>query len=72
MLSNSLISERAYLVGDVASLTAGMRAMGLLMTSRAITRHRAEQVLSQCAEDLRRLTGRLRCIEAMDAAPHNS
>ena len=71
MLPNGLILERSYLACDVASVKAGMRAMKLLVASRAITRHCAEEVLAQCAEDLRSLTGRLRCIDAMNAAAHN-
>ena len=73
MLSHEVISERAYLAGDVASVRAGMKAMKLLMASRAITRHCAEAVLAQCAEDLSQLTGRLRRIDASirGAAVHN-
>ncbi len=73
MLSNGLISERAYLVGDVASVTAGMRAMERLVACRAITRHCAEEVLAQCAEDLSQLTGQLRRIDASirGTAVHN-
>ena len=73
MLSHAVISERAHLVGDVASVKAGMQAMALLMASRAITRHCAEDVLAQCAEDLSRLTGQLRRIDAAirGTAVHN-
>ena len=71
MLSGALTSERAYVAGDVASVKAGVRTLQRLLASRAITRHCAEEVLAQCAADLRRLTRQLRCIDAGDAAVHN-
>ena len=73
MLTDDVISERAYIVGDVASVTSGMRSIELLLASRAITRHCAQDVLEQCAEDLRQLAARLRCIDASvrGTAVHN-
>jgi hypothetical protein len=51
MHSHAVISERAYVVGDVANVKSGMQSLKLLVASRAITRHFAENVLAQCAED---------------------
>lgn len=70
-MPDDLISERAYLVGDMANLNAGVRSIEFLIARRAITCHLAEGVLDQCAEDLRSLTVRLRCIDARDAALQN-
>ena len=73
MLSQAEISQRAYLVGDLASVKAGMRAMEFLIARRAITRHCAEEVLAQCAEDLGQLTSRLLRLDALirSTAVHN-
>jgi len=65
MLSDAVISERAYRAGDVASVKAGLQVVKVLVASLAITRHCAEKVLAQCAEDLRRLTRQLGCIDAV-------
>lgn len=71
MHSHAVISERTHLVGDVASVKAGMQALKRLVASRAITRHCAEEVLAQCAQDLSQLNDRLRRIDAAirEAAP---
>jgi hypothetical protein len=54
----------------MASLNVGMGAIERLASSRSITRHCAEEVLAQCAEDLSRLARRLRLLDQKRAA-HN-
>jgi hypothetical protein len=59
MRIRALLTERSRVAADLANVQKGMRDLQLLVARRGITRDRAELVLAQCAEEVKRLTERL-------------
>jgi hypothetical protein len=59
MRVRALLVERRRVAADLANVEKGMRDLQLLVARRAITRDRAELVLAQCTDELKRLTAQL-------------
>jgi hypothetical protein len=63
MRVRALLAERAHVVADLANVEQGVKDMQILLARGAIARDRAEAVLAQCAEELKRLNERLAHID---------
>jgi hypothetical protein len=59
MSIRELLGERSHTVADIANLEKGIENIRGLFVARAITRDKAELVISHCSQELKQLTDRL-------------